>query len=229
MCAFERLVCFKVSSLFARIIAFCASEGLVPWMYEHVLFSIRSKCRGVVTLCAFERLFPRMCSFVSLQSTGNGARIVAVCATERLSPWMGPHVCCEGISPCARVIAQCAIERFSPRMGSHVCLENGSSFATVVALFANEKFAAITLRLNDITRYVDSLHFCDRPSSEVERQLIAKVVRIIKECQWKVKVITLSDSDASRFEMFQKFYNTTFFNQKFYTLKRVYQDYFWWQ
>ena len=68
-------------------------------------------------------------------------------------------------------------------MGPHVCLETKCSFARVVALFANEKFVAITLRLIDITRCVDCLHFCDRPSTEVEGQLIAKVVRIIGECQ----------------------------------------------
>ena len=63
-------------------------------------------------------------------------------------------------------------------MGPHVSLEIRSSFTRVVALFADEKLFASTLRLHDITRCVDRLHFCDRPSTEVEGQLIAKVVRI---------------------------------------------------
>ena len=63
-------------------------------------------------------------------------------------------------------------------MGLHVSLEIRSSFARVVALFADENLVGITLRLNNITRGVDRLHFCDRPSTEVEGQLIAKVVRI---------------------------------------------------
>ena len=68
-------------------------------------------------------------------------------------------------------------------MGPHVCLETKCSFARVVALFANEKFAAITFRLTNITRCVDTLHFCDRPSTKVEGQLIANVVKIFGECE----------------------------------------------
>ena len=68
-------------------------------------------------------------------------------------------------------------------MGLHVSLEIRSSFARVVALFANEKLVAITLRLNDITRCVYGLHFCSRPSTKVEGQLIAKVVKIIGKSQ----------------------------------------------
>ena len=44
-------------------------------------------------------------------------------------------------------------------MGPHVYLENRDFFARVVALFANEKLVVITLRLTDIIRWVDGLHF----------------------------------------------------------------------
>ena len=70
-------------------------------------------------------------------------------------------------------------------MGPHVSLENRSFFARVVALFANEMIFASTFRLTDISGCVDCQHFCDRPSTKVEGQLIAKVVKIIGECNEK--------------------------------------------
>ena len=206
LCTTERLfswmgpyVCLEIRSSFARVVAMCAAEWFSLWMGEHVCLKVTSLCTWVVALWAIVRFFPCMFSIVCLQSISTGAREFAQCATKGFFSWMGPHV----------------------------SLEIRSLFARVVALFANEKLFAIILRLTDIAWCVDCLHFCDRPSTKVEGQLIGKVVRIFGEGQWKVKVITLSDSDASRFEMFQKFYNTTFFNQKFYTLKRVYQDYFY--
>ena len=131
-------------------------------MGEHVCLRVTSLCTWVVALCAIVRFFPRVFSLVCLQNTSIGAREIAQCATKRFFSWMGPHV----------------------------SLENRGFFARVVALFANEKLFAITLRLTDISWCVDSLHFCDRPSTKVEGQLIAKLVTIFGEGRWKVKVIT---------------------------------------
>ena len=96
---------------------------------------------------------------------------------------MCSFVCIQSASIRASEVAYCATDRFFSCMGPHVSLENKSFFARVVALFANEKFAAITFRLTNITRCVDTLHFCDRPSTKVEGQLIANVVKIFGECE----------------------------------------------
>ena len=139
----------------------------------------------VVALYAVEWLFSWMGSLVSLQSACIGTRELAQCATKRFFPCMSPHVVLESRNSFARVVALCAIERFFFWMGLHVCLENRSFFARVVALFANEKPLAITLRLTNIVWCVRCLHFRDRPSTKVEGQLIAKVVKIIGECNEK--------------------------------------------
>ena len=201
-----------------RVVTLCAFERLIFWMCPHVFLESTGLCARVLALCTKERFFSCMSPHVYLENRSTFARVVTLCAVEWFSLWMGEHVCLKVTSLCkwvvalsaivrffphmfslvclqstslgAREFAQCATKRFFSWMGPHVYLEIKSSFARVVALFANEKLFAITLRLTDISWCVDSLHFCDRPSTKVEGQLIAKLVTIFGEGQWKVKVIT---------------------------------------
>ena len=191
------LVFYENTSLCARVFALCAIKKFLSWMGLHVSFEFRSSFARVVALYAVERPFSWMGSLVFLQSASIGAREFAQCATKRSFPWMSPHV----------------------------SLENRGYFARVVALLANENLVAISLRLNDITWCVDCLRFCDRSNTKDEEQLIAKVDKIFGECRWKVKVITLLDSDV-RFLPFY-IYHAPFFAAQSYrpTLaKRLFQN-----
>ena len=194
-------------------------------MGEHVCLKGTRLCKGQFTLCATKWFFPCMCSLVSLEMTCTGARVIALYAVERPFSWMGSLVFLQSASIGAREFAQCATKRSFPWMSPHVSLENRGYFARVVALLANENLVAISLRLNDITWCVDCLRFCDRSNTKDEEQLIAKVDKIFGECQWKVKVITLLDSDV-RFLPFY-IYHAPFFAAQSYrpTLaKRLFQN-----
>ena len=165
-------------------------------MGQHVSLEITSTGGRKVALITIEKLFYGVSEHVRLKGIRPRKGESTLCATERFFPCMCSLVFHESTSLCARVFAYSSIERFFFWMGLKVSLEIRSSFARAVALFANEKFIASTLGLNNITWCVDCLHFCDRPSTKVEGQLMAKVVRIFGEGQWKVKVIELSDSDV---------------------------------